>query len=103
MFKYIMILVFGLSLSLPVAVQAGTSATVAVIKCCCEEEGSSILVASTSANGGIPGACSEDSQCAGCIQALLDFSLNLEQTNVAGTCSWYHFFEDRDDRKDSDR
>jgi len=98
MFKYIMILVFGLSLFLPVAVQAGNGLppTVAVIKCCME--GSSIPLASTSANGTLPGECNvNESHCAGCIQDLLDLSLDLEQINVAGDCSWYHFFADRKD------
>jgi len=83
MFKYIMILVFGLSLFLPVAVQAGTgpAPTVAVIKCCMD----------------LQGACITETDCAVCIQSILDFGLNLEQTNVEDSCSWYHFFEDRKD------
>jgi len=105
MIKYIMILVFGLSLFLPVAVQAGNGPppTVAIIKCCMAD--GDIRVFSNSANADLndlPGArCRVDSTCAGCIQSILDSGLDLEQTNVEGMCSWYHFFDN--DRRDFDR
>jgi len=98
MIKYIMILVFGLSLFLPVVVQAGTPATVVVLKCCMDD--GDISVASTSANGGL-GGCAIEQTCAVCIQACLDLGLDLEQINVSSnveaSCSWYHFFEDKKD------
>jgi len=106
MIKYIMILVVGLSVSLPVAVQAGSAppppATVVVLKCCMDD--GDIVVASTSANGGL-GGCAILQTCAVCIQACLDLGLDLEQINVSSnvedSCSWYHFFDN--DRRDSDR
>ena len=102
MFKYIMILVFGLSLFLPVVVQAGGVPTVAIIQCSAE---GSINVASASANDALPSpACNTGGteDCATCIQAILDFGLDLRQIDVPtqGT-SWYHFFDN--DRKDFDR
>ncbi len=104
MIKYIMILVFGLSLFLPVAVQAGTTPiTVAIIKCCMDD--GAITVAITSANGDFPAGdecrINNEDGCAVCIQALLDFSLDLRQIDVEDICSWYHFFDN--DRKDFDR
>jgi len=79
--------------------QTPTPPTVAVIKCCME--GTNIPLASISANGTLPGECNVNtSHCAGCIQALQNEGLELRQTNVEGTCSWYHFFEDRDRDRD---
>ena len=111
MIKYIMILVFGLSLFLPVVVQAGITSpsppTVAIIQCNADSDDVvGIVVDATSANDELPEACSESlegpADCASCIQALLDLGLDLRQIDVPQqNTSWYHFFDN--DKRDFDR
>ena len=106
MIKYIMILVFGLSLFLPVVVQAGITSppTVAIIQCIADSDVVvGIVVDATSANDELPEACSEGpADCASCIQALLDLGLDLRQIDVPQqNTSWYHFFDN--DKRDFDR
>lgn len=103
MIKYMMILVVGLifvvglSLSLPVAAQAGTvPPDVAILKCFIN--GGTIQVDKLNSTEGSFVECAFQDGCAGCIQTLLDLRLDLRQINVEESCTWYHFFEDKDRR-----